>query len=536
MNAPFGHPLTIAGALICDGTGVTPPFEGEVTLQAGRIVQVRKYSSSSGKRSRSGKGKILDAGGLLLTPGFIDLHSHSDLSLFAAPEAPGLLAQGVTSIVTGNCGLSPFPILTEEVRSHLQEIYKIYGERLGWKSFREYATFLQKREPAVNVTALCGHNTLRANFSGYGKIPSAIPMTLQMKETLQKTLQEGALGLSTGLLYVPGKHASREELFSLMEVLKACNSLYATHLRSEGALLKEALSEALELGNASSKRVLISHLKTAGEANWHLLPEILEMFHKARKEGMELFADRYPYTFAQSSLSLLLPGKYDDMSDTAIRHELGSLGEKELALLAGEVEKSRKNWERVILTSSGSPFALEWDLLGLDLKTASRKTALSPGKLVIRILQEAASSSMAAFGGMSEENLAKILREEFVSCGTDETARDLTFSLGKSHPRGFGSFPLFAEELAKMAVPLEKIICRFTGLPAKILHWEKRGLIKEGFFADLLLLDWENYRSNASFAAPHTPASGVEKVFVNGVESKCARNGKILSPNGSFLW
>ena len=532
---PEKETLIIKGAVICDGTGEEPPFEGDVLIAGDRIKEVKKYPSSGGKYSSFPGKRCIDARGLLLTPGFIDLHSHSDLSLFAAPEAPGLLAQGVTSIVTGNCGLSPFPILTEEVREHLQEIYKRYGEKLGWKSFREYAALLQKREPAVNVTALCGHNTLRANFSTYQKCDSSPAMTLLMKDALEETLQEGALGLSTGLLYVPGKHAAKEELFALMEILKKYNGLYATHLRSEGAFLREALAEALELGNASSRRVLISHLKTAGEANWHFLPVILEMFHKARKEGMELFADRYPYTFSQSSLSLLLPGKYDDMSDKDIMKELLASDGEYLEKLAEAIEEKRKDFERVILTSTGSPFALEKQLLGKSIRECALLTGISPGQLIIRILQEDAPGSMAAFGGMSEENLQKILREEFVSCGTDETARDLSFSLGKSHPRGFGSFPLFAKELAKMAVPLEKIICRLTGLPAKILHWEKRGIIKEGAFADLLLLDWENYKSNASFAAPHTLASGVEKVFINGVEKGSFRNGKILSPNGGIL-
>ena len=526
--------FAITGAMICDGTGKRPPFEGEVIVEGETIKKVIPFSPA--EPYPPFPGKKISGKGLLLAPGFVDIHSHSDLSFFAAPEAEGLLAQGVTSVITGNCGLSPFPILTEEVRNHLQEIYARYGERLSWSTFREYAGKLQERAPGVNLAAFCGHNTLRANFSSYTFRESSPRMSACMKDALSETLSEGALGLSTGLLYVPGKFASREELLALMEVLKEKNALYSTHLRSEGAFLEEALVEALELGKASSGRVLISHLKTAGKENWWKIGKILEMLESARKEGLELFADRYPYTFAQSSLSLLLPGKYESMSDRDIMAELRLLPEKELELLAGEVDASGRDWEKVILTATESPFALRNLLPGKSMKEACSSTGSSPGKLLIRILQEDSPGSMAAFGGMSGENLEKILRKEFVACGTDESCRSLDFSLGKSHPRGFGSFPFFARKLMALGVPPEKIIYRFTGLPSEILHWERRGVIREGAYADLVLLSWEDYKDNATFAQPHAAASGVVKVFVNGVEKGRKRNGKVLSASGEKLF
>ena len=205
------------------------------------------------------------------------MHSHSDISLLAAPEAFGKISQGVTTEIVGNCGLSVFPVLSEEVRAHLNELYRDYGEKITWDGLEGYASEMERRGVFVNVASLCGHNTLRANISGYGGRTLAAAELNRMAELLGQALHQGAAGLSTGLLYTPGRFADTAELLHLMSVLKKFDRLYATHLRSEGDQLTEALEEAVFLAKNGSRKLQVSHLKTALPRNWDKLDRVLEL-------------------------------------------------------------------------------------------------------------------------------------------------------------------------------------------------------------------------------------------------------------------
>ncbi|MBR2904354.1 MAG: amidohydrolase family protein [Lentisphaeria bacterium] len=526
---PFdGKDYVITNARIIDGSGRKPPFTGDAVISGEKILYVRE----KGQEDHYNDLPVFDAAGLTLAPGFIDTHTHSDMSLFAAPEAESCITQGVTTQITGNCGLSPFPVLTEEVREHLELLYGKYGQKITWNDFSSYAEELEKRMPATNILSLCGHNTLKANICSYKGKECTKEDVQKMCELLSGTFSQGAAGLSTGLLYVPGNSSGTEELLMLMKILKKYFLPYATHLRSEGASLCEAVKEAVFLAENGSRKLHISHLKTAKEANWHKLPQVFSLLEEGRQKGLQITCDRYPWTFSATSLSVILPGLYQEMTDAAIEKKLAE-DKNECRILAEKLDESIRSWDRILLADTEKE---EWKkFCGKDFASIGKNLSLTPGESILKILSGDGSHAMGAFGGMSEKNLAEILRKDFTCCGSDETSRPFLSSIGRSHPRGFGSFPRFFNQLRSMNIPEEEIIFRFTGLPSCVFPLHKRGLIREGFYADMVLFDPEKFSSKANFSHPHTPAEGVKAVFVNGrlcdMEKsilKRNRNGKVL--------
>lgn len=506
MNEP-DKDLLIENVKIIDGAGAKA-FEGEIVISGEKILSVHKKKEKTPLFCER-----LDGEGLYLAPGFIDTHTHSDMSLFASPQAVSSITQGVTTLVTGNCGLSPFPVMTEEVREHLNILYEKYDEKISWKDFARYAELLQAKEPFVNILPLCGHNTLKANIYGYQQKKDTPYLRMELAALLENTLLQGAGGLSTGLLYMPGKTSSREELTLLMQCLKKFDRLYTTHLRSEGADLLQALEEAVFLIAKGSGKGHISHLKTAGSSSWHKLPQVFQILEEAQKKGLQITCDRYPYTYSATSLSTVLPSEYDTMTDRAIRERL-----KHDPLLcqnlAERLNASSRNWDEVLLADTCIKAMQHFR--GKSIAYTAKALSQTPGEVIIHILAEDSPNAMGAFAGMSRENLEKILQKDFVCCGSDETSRPQEDLLGRSHPRGFGSFPCFFRLLRSLGFSVEEAVARMTALPAKIFSLSKRGLLRQGFYADMVLFDPEKFSSKADFSAPHTLSEGIRGVFVNG--------------------
>ena len=393
------------------------------------------------------------------------------------------------------------------------------------------AAELERRGPAVNIASLCGHNTLRANIAGYEAKALSEAERGRMAELLEETLRQGAAGFSTGLLYTPGRFADTEELLRMMTVLKAFGRPYATHLRSEGDALEEALDEAVFLAEHGSGRLQISHLKTALPRNWNKLERVLARIEKARAAGLRVTADRYPYIHSQTSLSIVLPAPYDAMDDCAIRDVLRDNPEKRAEAVRALTESGR-DWTRVILTFSHSPAAA--GLSGKTVAEAAERTGLTPEEFCVKVLADDAPGSMGAFSGMSGKNLTRILAQKWVCCGTDESARPFDESIGRSHPRGFGSFPEFIGRFAEQS-SMPEAIRRVTSLPASIFGLSGRGVIRPGAYADLVLFDEAEFHANADFAHPHRPASGIRLVCVNGVPSYGDLMGHGRKRSGTFL-
>ena len=329
--------------------GINEPSRRSVLIENDTVVTVQKDISGScaADKTFSFKDEII-------APGFIDVHGHSDLSLAANPAGESKRLQGITTEITGNCGLSAFPV-TSMNREQLNDLYANYGIDISWNDSNGYRQMLASHQVKLRTFSLCGHNTLRAAVAGYEKKELSGKEVQQMQELLRNELACGSPGLSTGLLYTPGCFAAPEEITALMRILAQYNAVYATHLRSEGDNLLESLTETLECArSAGLKKVEISHFKTAGTGNWHKLDAALELMNDYRNQNIDVRFDRYPYTESQTMLSVILPPPFDTMPDRDIT--IAMQDEKAVQeAIASLTGRSESDWSRWRLTGTTPP-------------------------------------------------------------------------------------------------------------------------------------------------------------------------------------
>jgi N-acyl-D-amino-acid deacylase len=500
--------LLIHNAFIVDGTG-SKPFIGSVGIEKDKISVIEREQKTSLKAEN-----IIDAGGLMLTPGFIDAHGHSDISILASPEATGKISQGITTEIIGNCGLSVFPV-TSKNRDHLRELFHHYNISMEWSTLAEYANRIDKAEPAINIASLCGHNTLRAAVTGYRDDPVNNCDIRKMKDLLLSALNDGAVGISTGLLYVPGRFAAENELTALGKIAAQSGKIWTSHLRSEGTKLIESIDEFIGIASETGcKKIHISHLKTAGKSNWHKLKDAFDRITEAQKSGLRLTADRYPYVESMTQLSAYMPSPYSEMDDVALKNNLAESENYTAFIEKLSIAFSEKEWENKRIVSTNAQY-IDKQLEGRTLADISQIINRTPEIICAELLKEDSPGTIAASKGMSEKNMLEIMQQPFVCCCTDESARPDDYSIGRSHPRGFGSFPKFMEALSPY-LKIEEIIAKMTSLPAQIFGIRQRGMIMEKYFADLVLINPDKLNSPAQFANPHHKAEGIEKVWVNG--------------------
>ncbi len=494
----------IYNAYIVDG-GENLPFMGSLIINdSGRISYIGEQTFPL-----EDFDDTFDAGGHVLAPGFIDTHSHSDVPIFIAPEATELLAQGITTVVCGNCGMSPFPV-TPKNQEALQKRYQQYGVTLSWKTFSDYAEKLRQLRPGVNLVSLLGHNTLRAAVLGYENILPNETHIETMKLLLNDALDQGCAGVSLGLIYIPGKFTTESELIETLKPLGMSQKTLTAHLRSEGDQLLESLEEFLKLGTQCCiKRCHVSHLKTALKHNWHKIDALEKQF--ARTDyPFELSADRYPYTEGMTSLSIILPEPWGDFSDAKIQDILQDPATYKTVL---DVMQKRETWVGIRLADTRvgkyQPY------LGKMLEEIAELENRSCAEIFCEILREDSINALGTFSGMSVENMNRIIGFKNVCCGSDENVKPIDFSMGRSHPRGWGSFPKFFHA-ARQTHSLETVIAKMSALPAQIFQIPNRGRLVEGYIADLVLFDAENFTDKADFANPHQLAQGVKRVWIHG--------------------
>ena len=485
---------------LANGSG-SPLRRSAVLVDGERILAVEpEITASAADRTVELRGRIL-------SPGCIDVHGHSDLALAARPEGVGKISQGISCEIMGNCGLSAFP-LSPENREHLGELWAQYETALDWEDFSGWRAALRSRGVRLRPEALVGHNTLRAAVAGYADETLSPGQLEEMKRLLARELAAGALGLSTGLLYVPGKFAPPGEIEELMRVVAAHDKIYATHLRSEGNELFESLDETIECARrAGLKKLHISHFKTAGRANWGKLDGALERFESARAAGIRVTIDRYPWTESMTQLSVILPGKAGDLDDSSLSRLLANAEERLRIAAALAASRSADYWEGVTLVSTRSA-KFRGDG-GRTIAALAEREQITPAGLVVELLAEDAAGTTAAFRGMSEENLRRILALPFCMMGSDESARPADDSIGRSHPRGFGSAARFLRRLLDAGSPIESAVYRMTGLAAGTFELSGIGRIEPGKAADFTAFDPDVVDAAADFANPHTPAAGI---------------------------
>jgi len=527
----------IRGALVIDGSN-REPFRGDIAVEDGVITEV----SSSIK---GGRKKVIEADGLVAAPGFIDIHSHTDLTIFKHPLSESKALQGVTTEVIGNCGIGAFPVIQER-KSVLIDYLKMHefhlpSNGLSWNNFTQYADQMERIGLGLNLAPLVAHGALRiAVLGAEDRAPSDRELE-KLKTLLTESLEQGAWGLSTGLIYPPGSFARTEELIDLAKILARYDALYASHIRGEGDTLMEALDEAILIGRKGGVRVEVSHLKAMGKDNWGRGKEALLKLEKARQSGVDITADQYPYEATSTSLTALVPSwaHAGGVSELLKKLDSPEATERLKAEILLEMNK-RGGPSRIVIAEIGS--VKNAALSGKNLSQIGELRNCAPETAVMRLLLEEKAAVGAVYFSLSDEDVAAILSSDQVSIGSDGTGMKAEEDSGIStHPRSYGTFARILGVYArdKGTLSIAKAIHKMTGLVASRLGLKNRGFIKPGFTADLVLFDPLTIQDRSTFDHPHRYAAGIVYSWVNGcpiVEEGIITgntSGRVLRKRGS---
>ncbi|MEM4482395.1 MAG: D-aminoacylase [Candidatus Methanomethylicia archaeon] len=505
--------LLIVGGKIFDGTG-NPWFYGDIGVLNDKISFI---GSAKGMDAKI----IIDARGLAVSPGFIDMHSHSDLELLVDGRAISKIHQGVTLEVVGNCGSSAAP---------LNDLMKVYMEKfvlpefegqikLDWSTMGEYFNKLEKGGISVNVASHVGHSTVRSYVMGFVNREPTRNELDEMKRLVAEAMMDGAVGLSTGLIYPPSCYAKTEEIIELAKVVAQYGGIYASHIRGEGATLLEAVKEAIRIGEEAGIPVEISHFKASGKLNWGKIRDAAKLIEEARNRGVDVTADQYPYIASSTSLSALLPDWAHEGGAEKLLERLKNPEDliKIKAHLEGYSKREPDYWDRIMI----SYLEKNKQFLGKTISEISRILGLNPVDTVIKLLLDEESRVSHISFGMCEEDVEFAMKLPWVMVGSDGSAvaPEGVLGKGKPHPRYYGTFPrvLGVYSRERKIISLEQAIRKMTYLPAWRLGFRDRGIIREGAYADIVVFNPETVKDNAIFTDPHQLPTGIIHVIVNGV-------------------
>lgn len=504
--------LLIKNARIVDGSS-SPWYRGDVAIENGKIAAIGKFGSETSHKSVDAKDKYL-------APGFIDIHSHSDSSIVEYSLAESRILQGVTTEIAGNCGMSVFPIL-EDKRKLLEQYND--GQDFPWQSTADFFAFVKKNRTSVNFASLVGHGSLRLAAMGAGNGEATEKDIKRMQDLLRECMGQGALGMSSGLIYPPGFYSNTHELVEVASVLKETGGYYATHMRGEGTTLVPSVEEALETARRSGVPLQISHHKCSERSGWYVsVKTTVAMIEKARMEGVNVMCDQYPYQASATSLTT-------QVSDWAFEGGVEAMLER----LKNPASRARLKEE-----ANHTP-AYRWPNLYISY-VKTEKNSFAVGKSITEIseiwgkdlidtvfdliLEEEGQVGQISFG-MCEEDIEFIMKQSFTMIGSDGSAISLNYK-GQPHPRYYATFPRVIAHYCRdrKLFPLETAIQKMTSMPAARAGFSDRGLIKAGMWADLVLFDFDTIKDTPTYKEPQKACDGILQVYVNGVLT--AENGK----------
>jgi N-acyl-D-amino-acid deacylase len=502
--------VLIAGGDVYDGSGAGP-VTADVGVSGDRVAAV-------GPGLPREAGIVVDAAGKAVCPGFINILSHSHLTILHDPRSLGELTQGVTTEVFGE-GVSMGP-LTPPLKAELESRSRGLDVEVSWTRLSEYLRHVERRGAAQNVASFIGAGTLRAGAVGYDDRPATPGELDLMRQVTAEEMADGALGIASALVYPPGSYAGTSELVSLCEVAAAYDGCYASHVRGEGEQLHAALGEFLRIVGAAGLRGEVFHLK-ALRPSWHLMDGAISLIEEARSAGLPVTADVYPYTAGSSALTSMIPDRFHEGGAAAL---YGRLGDPEVrAAIRAELSASPR-WgdpaeaENVLILRVAAEENRKWQGRTLAEIAAARGTG--PVDTAMDLIASDRSRIQAAFFAMSEDNLRAALRRPWVAISSDSTsmAPAGAFLRAPVHPRAYGSFARVLRRYVRdeKVLPLADAIRRMTGLPAATLGLSGRGVLRAGGYADIVVFDPATVADHATFADPHRLSTGVSEVLVNG--------------------
>jgi N-acyl-D-amino-acid deacylase len=504
--------IIIRNGLVIDGSGA-PRYRADVAIDNGRVVDVDLLENALAERT-------IDASGCVVTPGFVDMHSHADFSLPVNPTADSLVHQGITTTVMGQCGHSPAPLLDEtrdQVIAAIQSV-DIPLPWAHWSTFGSYLDFLRGMGISLNVVPLVGHGTVRSGVVGYSAARPNPEQMAKMQVEVVKAMESGAAGVSSGLIYPPGSYASTEELVDFTRPISRYKGIYFSHIRGECSTLRKAIAEAVQIGREAGVPVQISHFKVYGRDNWGTADEALDLIRQARDSGIDVTADMYPYLAGSLGLVALLPQWAQEGGKDEIFKRLGDgqARRKMTEDIMTAVFLHIDDWQDVIICDAPEHREYQGRTIA-ELATAASKT---PHEWIYDALLENQLQLRVVEFGMCEENRELALREPFMMICTDGRGLSVEGPLSKGvpHPRNYGAFPRVLGHYVRgrKVLSLEEAVWRMSGLPSQKLGWSDRGLLKKGYWADLVVFDPDRVADTATYGAPHQYPVGIPFVLVNG--------------------
>ena len=506
--AAADYDLLIRNARVVDGTG-NPWYRADVAVSGGKIAAVGDLSSASATRS-------LDARGRVIAPGFIDVHTHVEGGIEKVPGAENYVTDGVTTVVTGNCGGSE--------------------EKLG-----EWFVQLEKLGIGLNLASLVGHNTVRNAVMGRANRPATAEEITRMQELVEQNMRNGAVGFSTGLIYIPGAYSNTDEVVALAKAASKHGGVYASHMRDEGAKVLEAIAEAVRVGREAGMRVQLSHFKIDNRRLWGSSDKSIALVEKSRREGVDVVADQYPYDRSSTGLGITLPSWA--LADGADKVKERLADKTTRARIATEMERivkqlGHKDYSYAVVASASFDRSLEGKSISEINRLKGRRKKLADEIQTILDLVSQGSPQMV-YHSMGDKDVERIMRYPNTAVASDGGVRE--FGVGVPHPRSYGTNARVLAEYVRQrgVLTLEDAIRRMTSLPARTFGFRDRGLVREGYWADLVMFDPERVQDKATFQQPHQYSEGFDLVLVNGApvveEGKVtgARPGRILRHRAS---
>lgn len=498
--------VIIRNGTILDGTG-SAGYRGDVGIRADTLAAVGDLTGSRATLE-------VNAEGLHVAPGFINMLSWANVSLLVDGRSQSDLRQGVTLEVMGE-GRSMGP-LNDAMKARMKEGQQDFSYDVAWTTLGEYLRHLEQKGVSTNVTSFVGNGTLRELVMGYENRPPSPEELEEMKSLVRAAMEEGAVGLSTSLLYVPSGHASTEEITELAREAAGYGGMYISHVRNEEDSLLYSVRELIRIAEEAQIRSEIYHFKASGMDNWHLLDSAIALVEQARDRGLEITTDMYMYNASSTGLNVLLPAWAREGGHDQTMAYLEDPGKRSRMIAEAQFHVPAEN---ILLVGFRNRELRH--LIGKTLAEVAQTRGISPGEAIAELIYEDDSRIQVVYFSMSEENVEKKLALPYMAACSDAGSytNEGVFLEQSTHPRAYGSFArLFAHYVReKNVISLEEAVRRLTSLPASNLRIKGRGLLKEGYFADVVVFDAQNIQDHATFEQPHQYATGVSHVFVNGI-------------------
>jgi N-acyl-D-amino-acid deacylase len=529
VEAVTAFDVVLRGGTVLDGTGA-PPFPADVGLVGGRIAAIGRIAAEQGR-------EVIDVSGLHVAPGFVDIHSHSDGDILLYPTADSRVRQGVTTELTGNCGSSAAPLGGVDAEASRRE-WREEGVDPRWGDVASYCDHLDGARVSINQALLVGQGTIRRNAVGLVDRRLTSDELEAVVTAVDEGMVQGAFGLSTGLEYVPGRYTPTEEVVAMARVVSRHGGLYASHVRNEEARVLEAVDEAIHIGRQAGCRVEVSHLKVAGRLNWSKQQAALDLIESARRAGVDVLADAYPYTAYSTGLTILLPAGALEGGTPALLKRLAD---------AGERGRIRDHVTRQIAQDPGDPSLIviarltsaeDQAFVGRHVAEIAETWKVDAAEAVLRLIEREKGSVPFIGHAMDPGNVELVLRHPLVMIGSDGSSMAPVGRAGQSrpHPRSYGAFARvlahYCRERRLWGLP--EAVRKMTSMPADHIGLRDRGRIAARKAADLVVFDAGTVRDEATFDRPHQYATGISHVLVNGVvvvrdgEHTGARPGRAL--------